>query len=314
MKTINVKVENKFSINYGNDAFWYKNTYDMLGSKWLFEALHKLNLKKDFSFLSPSANCGWYEREAYDSLRSEGYAPAFYVGDMASGELQNKAEASEKFIWISGEGIDAAKIQVAPRGKGTIPTYVDVILDCKGAIWHTINNDKKDLNQLIELLENYYNLLIEDNSVLLIDYDMPSLRRRIGTIYIEVYYTLRNIRRKKVKMQYMAEFTTAFYLYKYIGEKMTENAFKPMCLGFEKDGFKDNFDLAFCTKTNLRKYIDELKTVSNKLYRKNKKVYRSSNFRYAISTIIPIFLIVLGCLCEIVNVVKDAIKRLLIKM
>lgn len=290
--SIIAKLKNKLSIDYGVATYWYSNTYDMLGSEWLYDALkNKLKLKKDFTFLSPSANIGRYERDTYDALVKDGYDPIFYVGDICGGQFECKVEASHRFQWIAGEGTDASRIRMASEGEGTVPTPFDVILDCKGALWHTLQGEEETLEKAIELLGNYYNLLKTDDSILLIDYYMHTYTRRLGNIYISLYHSIKKIRHKKVNMHYMAEYTTGFYLKNFMGDSITSKAFKCLDLEWKNKNFKDKLDFAICTKEGLKNYIEALKTIDNKTYKKALKRYKRSLTFYAFCAITPILLL-----------------------
>ncbi len=48
---------------------------------------------------------------------------------------------------------------------------MDVILDCKGALWYATKIGHTDINQLIKILTTYRNLL-SDDGVLIIDFTM----------------------------------------------------------------------------------------------------------------------------------------------
>lgn len=301
------KIFNSFRINYAKYTYWYENNYNMLGSIWLYDALRKLNLKKNFSFLSPSANLGWYESEVYNYFKDEGFNPIFYLGDICSGELKDKVKERDKIFWISGNGTDASQIEIAPSGEGTVPIQFDVILDCKGALWHNLNNKNRNINDVIALLENYYNLLNTDESVLLIDCAIPSLKRKIFNIYIEMYYDIVNIKARKVKMQFMSEYTTFFYLLFYIGRDVTYKSFKTLNIKINNKNFKDNFDIAYCTKKELKLYIEEIKNIDNKEYKKNIRRSRNLDSFYSFCTV---FSFVLCLICLVMDIFRKFKNKL----
>lgn len=258
-------------INYKKDIHWYENTYDMLGWEWLYDVLrNKLELDRTFSFLSPSANIGKYEKNAYNALIKEGFDPIFYLGDLNGKDLEDKVEEETKLFWISGNGTNASEIKIASTGDGTIPVKVDVILDCKGAIWHCLNDDN-EINSIIKLLKNYCNLLKNDNSKLLIDCSIPSFIREIMDPFIKLFYPNRKIRSKKLKMHYFSEFTSFYYLTKYI--KKEKELFHPLQLKIKKKNLKDNFDIAYSTKKELVKYVEKIEQISQEVYRRNKEIH-----------------------------------------
>lgn len=279
-------------IDYEQDVYWYENNYTMLGSGWLYDSLknHKLKLKNDFSFLSPSANIGMYESDTYNNLRKDGYNPIFYLSDLNSGKLKNKAKEREQFFWISGCEIDASEIKLSNiKEDKTVPIKFDVILDCKGAIWHSLNSLTNDLNKLIKLLKNYYNLLKADDSILLIDYGMPGFARKMFDAYIKLCRPSRKVRKQKMNIHFMCEYTTYYYLYNYVEKIIKFKYFRPLKLRM-KNNCKDKFDIAYCTKSELKQYIERLKNVHTKQFIKYKRRNKFINNIYAG---FPIFIVIL---------------------
>lgn len=288
------------SIDYEKDICWYENNYVMLGSGWLYDTLkNKLQLKNDFSFLSPSANIGKYESDTYDNLRKDGYNPIFYLSDLNSGKLENKVKEREQFFWILGDEIDASEIKLSNRKEdGTVPIKFDVILDCKGAIWHGLNSAKKDLEEVVKLLNNYYDLLKKDDSVLLIDYGMPGIWRKMFDVYIKIIRPNKKVRKKKMDIHFMCEYTTYYYLYNYVEKMIKCTCFHPLELKMENN-CKDKFDMSFCTKRELKQCIEKLNNVPIKQFIKYKRRNKCINNIYAgFSLFIVVFIfVVLILLC-----------------
>ena len=278
-------------IDYEQDVYWYENNYIMLGSDWLYDSLkNKLKLKNDFSFLSPSANIGMYESDTYDNLRKDGYNPTFYLSDLNSGKLKNKAKEREQFFWISGYEIDASEIKISNiKEDGTVPIKFDIILDCKGAIWHSLNSPKNDLNEVVKLLKSYYNLLKTNDSMLLIDYGMPGLVRKMFDVYIKLLRPSRKVRKKKMNIHFMCEYTTYYYLYNYVGKIIKCTYFHPLKLRM-KNNCKDKFDISYCTKSELKQYIEKMQNVHIKQFIKYKRRNKCINNIYVG---LPIFIVAL---------------------
>lgn len=292
-------------IDYEKDTYWYTNNYNMLGYRWLYDALKKMNLKKDFSLLSPSANIGMYESDTYDNLRKDGYNPTFYLSDLNSGKLKNKAKEREHFFWILGYEIDASEIKISNiKEDGTVPIKFDVILDCKGATWHYLNDDKK-IDNVIKLLKKYCELLEIDDSKLLVDCGMPNIVREVADTLINSIYPINKIRREEMKMHFFCEFSTFYFLTKYIGDKETKEFFHPIQLKIKNKNLIDNFDIAYCTKKELMEYVEKIEKISQEKFNKNienykmrkKKFSRFSSVIFAIVICLVIIMLVIMFFC-----------------
>lgn len=257
-----------------------------------------MQLKNDFSFLSPSANIGKYESDTYDNLRKDGYNPIFYLGDLNSGKLKNKVKEREQFFWILGYEIEASEIKFSDiKEDKTVPIKFDVILDCKGAIWHSLNSPRNDLKEVVKLLENYYNLLKTDDSILLIDYGIPGFVRKMFDAYIKLLRPSKKARKKKMNIHFMCEYTTYYYLYNYVEKIIKCTYFHPLKLKM-KNNCKDKFDMSYCTKSELRQYIEKLKKVYIKQFIKYKKRNKCINNIYAEFPILIVLIsVVLILLC-----------------
>lgn len=146
------------------NGYWYENTYNSLGAGWLLDSISKLNLDYGFRLANFSANAGYYEDDVYEMLKEE-KNPYFYVGDMLANELKNKKKESHaNFVYLEGER-DANEVSVSLiEGK-----RVDILVDCKGALWYA--SQRKDFckAKLVKLL-NVYKTILKDDGVLLIDY------------------------------------------------------------------------------------------------------------------------------------------------
>lgn len=289
LKLFKIKSLKSNPINYEKDTYWYTNNYNMLGYKWLYDALKKMHLKKDFSFLSPSANIGMYESDTFNALKNDDYDPIFYLSDLYNGKLKNKAKERENFFWILGDEVDASEIKISNiKEEKAVPIKFDVILDCKGAIWHSLNSSEMELHDVIKLLKNYCNLLRTDESILLIDSGMPSLVRKMFDMYLKILCPSSRVRKKKINIHYMYEYTTYYYLFNYVEKFIQYKYFHSLMLEINCN-CKDKFDISSCTKTQLKQCIEKLEHIDAKQYKKNVKKCKNLNSIYAL---LPIFVVV----------------------
>ena len=90
----------------------------------------KLNLD-NYTLVNLSANRGYYEWDAYNSHKS--YNPTYYLGDIIAEDLKDKkGEGDESFHYLEGN-TDATKFDTS-----NLKEKADVIVDCKGALWHQL--------------------------------------------------------------------------------------------------------------------------------------------------------------------------------
>ncbi|MGO4954964.1 hypothetical protein [Ligilactobacillus ruminis] len=186
--------------------YWYENTYNSLGSEWLIGSLNKLSelgkLNLDnYTLVNLSANRGYYEWDAYNSHKS--YNPTYYLGDIIAEDLKDKkGEGDESFHYLEGN-TDATKFDTS-----NLKEKADVIVDCKGALWHQLL--EYDKNGITNLLSVYINLL-NDDGILLIDCYTESLIEMIHNLHTwkeEKYNT-----RKNITVSCFGENSTYFFLY-----------------------------------------------------------------------------------------------------
>ena len=127
--------------------YWYMNKYKSLGSNWLIKSIEALNPPNNYVFINLSANAGYYEKDVYETHLKQ-YDPTYYIGDMESSKLKDvKTDSFKDFHYIDGDN-NAVTFDVSK-----IPNKADILMDCKGALWHIL--EKVDKKQLIQLLENY---------------------------------------------------------------------------------------------------------------------------------------------------------------
>ena len=147
---------------------WYDYNYKFIGSEWLIQTLDEIFKDKDrITFISPSANQGRYEEDAFLALSAKYKNKLnFVLSDLCGDEIyidkEELKDYSNWLLYLKGKQ-DAEKLEFCEE--------VDVILDNKGAIWAKLNrgflfNRKKNT---ISLLRKYAQYLRDDNSVLLID-------------------------------------------------------------------------------------------------------------------------------------------------
>ncbi len=159
-KLVNLKENNKAL--YENGA-WYMNNYKSTGSEWLIKSLEKLSLPSNYRFGSFSANLALYEKDAFRANRGMSH---FYVSDLFGDEMPKEllAESEEGFTCLKGNR-DLASITMEDIDNKKL----DVVLDFRGAIWHSIMG-KKDSGVLVNVLKVMTNILNENGYVLLDSY------------------------------------------------------------------------------------------------------------------------------------------------
>ena len=160
----------------------------------------KLNLD-NYTLVNLSANRGYYEWDAYNSHKS--YNPTYYLGDIIAEDLKDKkGEGDESFHYLEGN-TDATKFDTS-----NLKEKADVIVDCKGALWHQLL--EYDKNGITNLLSVYINLL-NDDGILLIDCYTESLIEMIHNLHTwkEKKYNTR----KNITVSCFGENSTYFFLY-----------------------------------------------------------------------------------------------------
>ncbi len=134
----------------------YDETRRFLGNDWLiylFNALRDENLflagKSSFTFISPAANRGIYEKHLYEYIKKESMFAKFLVADH---------EEIKGHIW--GDDVGLRYICREPMSIGEYISeinekYVDAIFDIKGSLWNSL----RDGGKKVELLEKFYSVL-----------------------------------------------------------------------------------------------------------------------------------------------------------
>lgn len=230
------------------NRFWYLNTYKSLGSHWLIKSIEKLNLKKNYVFINLSANAGYYEKDVYEKHFSQ-YDPTYYIGDIEASKLKDKkVDSFKQFNYIQGDN-NAVTMDVS-----IIPDKADILMDCKGALWHTIADKKSGKEQLVQLLENYSKLL-NDSGVLLMDY--------YKTTYVKFFFeslkwTFRRYNKKQTFINCFGELSTYSYLVDLYGRKTINALLNPLNIKEKVPYFPLSkiMDTAYISKDDLDKLIE----------------------------------------------------------
>ncbi len=196
-------IKNPFN-NLYKTKHWYHNNYNSLGSNWLFESIKQIPPYKEFVFASFSANAAYYEDDVYQTLKEE-YDPYFYVGDLED-KLNDPIRAShDRFQYISSQG-DAAKIKPSIIDN----RKVDILLDCKGALWYALRLGDSTEEKAIQLLQKYRDLLAPTGLLLIDYYD----HHRIDTIKYQLFM----INYRRTKISYFGEASTKKCLQNVFGK------------------------------------------------------------------------------------------------
>lgn len=192
------KTKKKLTKMYEN-GFWYINTYNALGSKWLIEALKELNLPMNYRLGSFAANSGLYEADAFKESDKE---PVYYLSDIHGSNLKDEiAIAGDNFNYISGN-VKAQDVTLKMIGNKPL----DVIMDIKGALWYALNIKEGTYEDLVEILTTY-NKLLSKNGYLLIDwYDFKDFKWK------NVVFHFKNSLNKKRNLKYFGELSTKYYI------------------------------------------------------------------------------------------------------
>lgn len=270
------KNEKKLKKMY-SDGYWYKNTYNALGSMWLTKALELLDLPEGYRLGNFSANVGWYEKDAFDA--STKY-PTYYISDINMEEIEKDIRPhNDNYKVISGNK-DAKDITLSMIDNKPL----DLIIDCKGALWYSLSLKHGGYKKLIKLLDTYYNLLNE-NGVLLIDWYDNKKWRLQNIIYHGIYHG----NKKRTNLKYFGEASTKYYYEQLIKEDANIDIW-PMNL--EKT---DNpewpllkyMDVAVISKKEVLKLINYIK--ANKI--RIEKEYKTAPLKHDIKLVmIGVFL------------------------
>lgn len=243
-----MKLMDKYKKLY-TEGDWYDENYKLLGSDWLLNSLDKLNLKKNYILINLSANKGFYERDVF-KIHKNIFNPIYYIGDLYVDykEITDKIN-DERFYYL--ERNDATE-------RSIIDVTGDVIIDTKGALWHTIDAASWPVKcikiKLKKLLTNYYNMMRNDDSVLLIDcYEVNTFKY--------IYHILV----KKSRKKYFQEKSTYTYLRYFFGNRRVNKYIEKLNIRScnEMHPLGKLYDTAIIDRKNLKYLIDEIDKIPN---------------------------------------------------
>lgn len=251
---MNVWDENLLFLN----SYKYANIYHSLGSNWCVDALDSLGLEQNFVLVNLCADLGYYERDAYDALRSK-YHPTFLLAHPDISKLRwNMAENHSHFKYAT-EDIDASEADITEKFKNA-----DVIIDNKGAIWNVLckPNPKK---KLLKILKNYRKMMRSDKSVLLIDY--------YDACYLKFFcqfltWGANNVDKRFRIIKTFGEESTYMLFKDLFGKKFLDTIVTPMHINKDdKDKpLSKKFDVAYITREKLDILIKKAEETSEKRY------------------------------------------------
>ena len=163
---------------------WHKETKELVGIRWLTDALleSKLKIQRDGVIASFGAGSGEKEKYLFDRLNRLNLNPKFYLFDRdAKGLLEenviNPSINTENFTYNlnSIEVLDSVKYLLERNIKA------DIIIDIKGPFWHMFAYKRlialdgrreyfgKGKDGIKSILNAYIELLKDDNSYVIID-------------------------------------------------------------------------------------------------------------------------------------------------
>lgn len=241
---------------------WYDYNYKFIGSEWLIQTLDEIFKDKDrITFISPSANQGRYEEDAFLALSAK-YKNRlnFVLSDLCGDEIyvdkEELKDYSNWLLYLKGRQ-DAEKLEFCEE--------VDVILDNKGAIWAKLNrgflfNRKKNT---ISLLKKYTEYLRDDESVLLIDCFNVNQYHFLKELRNPIKYKLFRGLIMNKSFSDFEEKSTYFYLNKKF--EQTSYFFELLDPVAIKDGTQ-YMRLAKISKRNLMEFIESIEKNKSKIF------------------------------------------------
>lgn len=278
------------------DGFWYNNTYDSLGSDWLIDSLMKQNLRKNYVLVNLSANEGKYEEDAYKWSISNNFLPKYYIGDLIGLDLYKNKKDYKRFIFLH---CDKDVYDIAPS---YIPKKADIIIDCKGAIWHSLSNKELEKQNLIKLLTNYKDLLRTDESIILIDYyKLPYIKYLINN----VKYHFSNSNYKERQIKYFGERSTYECLQDLFGKHILNELIIPLHINKYNINYPltRHMDTAVITKDNLIELIELTNDFPLRKFNKAKSSRTKKEFIGYLIILSPIGIITFILLCLILKII-----------
>lgn len=223
---------------------WYEQNYDYMHAlwpTWLSDSLKQMMTQNhQYKILSPSANKGWHERDAWKQLMWQGYETAWVVSDLCGYDLYEQEKDHHSFIHIK-QNVQAQELD--------FDDTFDFILDNKGALWHTLRkwNCRKEV---LSLLSHYEQLLKDNDSCLFID----------GYDHIQISYW-KNLFRFRQRKKEMDEFYENSTLHEWqTSMRGLNDCFHPIqtdLLDEETVECIQKMNLVYITKAEIRKLCDQ---------------------------------------------------------
>lgn len=268
----------------GDLSWWYNFTYNNLGSNWLIEVLSVLKLPKDFRLANLSANMGKYEKDAYIAIKKLGYNPVFYIGDCSKVDHESSFES---FYYLD-EAQNAIDVTLPNNEK------MNVILDIKGALWHSINDINKlkddEITHPYELLKQYYGLLSNNDSYFVID------RYRIGFLQF-----VSNLLKKPFSFAESSSYSYFNYILRKNKIKKLGTKINPVSIN-KKKKFSKKFKLHYYNKKDLEILLKKLEPLSLDDWKSLSK--KAENYVILIKLLpilIPCFVFITMCIIGIIK-------------
>lgn len=229
-------------------SYWYQNNCYSLGSQWLIRSIEKLDIKQNYVLVSLSANAGYYEKEVYEK-HAGSYNPTYYIGDRSASTLKDpKVESFDQFYYIQGDN-DVVTMDIT-----IIPVKADILLDTKGALWYALQGSSSSKEQLIQLLEQYSQLL-NNSGILLLDfyYTHP-----VKYYFQKLYWNYKKPNKKPTILKCFGELSTYYYLVNLYGRKTINTLLKPLNIRENLPNYplSKRMNTAYLSKNDLQYLIE----------------------------------------------------------
>lgn len=238
----------------GKLKYWYEQNYTYLHAlypAWLSDTLtYFMEKNKHYAILSPSANKGWHEEDAYHVLHETGYDLDFTIADMLGEEYYMDRSDYEKFHFLH-------KNQ-SVQELDNMETY-DILIDCKGALWYAMHRRYKRNLHVMDLLIAYERLLKNETSILLID----GYQKQKYSTFMNQLISMFHLPIDKFR----EDSTLSLFHHVYASHSRIHfHSIPTQSMDKEKQASIDQMHMVYLTKTELRVWKTELQTRSRKRY------------------------------------------------